>query len=142
VNADSRNIDVRLPTIAKADFEDSPIPRANDKAKAFNINLQCDSGVKVIYQIDGAQVSGASNVLANASGTGMATGVGVTLFMGDLTSVTRLPLASRFLHTTTSSGNQPVNIPLTARYYRTAATSAAMGAGLVSATATFTLTYE
>ncbi|MCP1649076.1 fimbrial protein [Pseudomonas nitroreducens] len=142
VNADSRNIDVPLPTIAKTDFVDSPIPRANDKAKTFKINLLCDSGVKVSYQVDGAQTTGDGNVLANASGTGMATGVGVTLFIGDLSSVTRLPLASRFLHTTTSSGNLPVSIPLTARYYRTAATPAAMGAGLVSTTATFTLFYE
>jgi type 1 fimbria pilin len=142
VNADSRNIDVQLPTIYTADFEDSPIPQRNDKAKAFKINLLCDSGVKVNYQVDGTLASGATNVLANASGTGMATGVGVTLFMGDLSSVTRLPLASKFLHTTTSSGNQPVSIPLTARYYRTAATPAAMTAGLVSTTATFTLTYE
>ncbi|MBB4868260.1 type 1 fimbria pilin [Pseudomonas nitritireducens] len=142
VSADSRNIDVHLPTIAKTDFEESSIPRANDKAKAFKINLLCDSGVKVSYQIDGAQTTGDGNVLANASGTGMATGVGVTLFKGDLSSVTRLPLATRFLQTTTSTGNQSVSIPLTARYYRTAGSAAAMGSGLVSTAATFTLTYE
>lgn len=143
VNADSRNIDVRLPTIAKTDFDASPIPRDNNKAKSFKINLLCDSGVKVSYQVDAAQTTGDGNVLANATGKDMATGVGVTLFMGDQSSITRLPLASKFLHTTTASGGSaPVSIPLTARYYRTAASAAAMTPGLVSTTATFTLFYE
>lgn len=142
VNADSRNIDVRLPTIAKTDFAGGVvIPQANDKARAFKINLQCDSGVKVSYQIDGNQTSAGSSVLANAAGAGMATGVGVSLFMGDLSSVTRLPLGTKFLFGATSSA-QPMSIPLTARYHRTAASAEAMGAGLVSTTATFTLFYE
>jgi type 1 fimbria pilin len=92
VNADSRSIDVRLPTVAKTDFDASPIPRANDKAKAFNINLLCDSGVKVSYQVDGTQTSAGSNVLANSSGKGMASGV----FKGDLSSTTQLQLGSKF----------------------------------------------
>ncbi|EHN65611.1 fimbrial protein [Comamonas testosteroni] len=142
VNADSRSIDVRLPTIAKTDFDASPIPRANDKAKAFNINLLCDSGVKVSYQVDGTQTSAGSNVLVNSSGKDMASGVGVALFKGDLSSITQLQLGSKFLHTTTSSGNTPVKIPLTARYFRTAASLSAMGSGLVSTTAFFTLFYE
>lgn len=142
MNADSRSIDVRLPTIAKTDFEDSPIPRANDKAKTFSINLLCDSGVKVSYQVDGTQTSAGSNVLANSSGKGMASGVGVTLFKGDLSSITQLPLGAKLLNNTTSSGNTRVKIPLTARYVRTAASPSAMGSGLVSTTAFFTLFYE
>ena len=145
VNADSRSIDVRLPTVAKTDFDASPIPLANDKAKTFNINLLCDSGVKVSYQVDGTQASaggGVGNVLANSSGKGMASGVGVALFKGDLSSTTQLQLGSKFLHTTTSSGNTPVKIPLTARYFRTAPSLSAMGSGLVSTTAFFTLFYE
>ena len=142
VNADSRSIDVRLPTVAKTDFDASPIPRANDKAKTFNINLLCDSGVKVSYQVDGKQTSAGSNVLVKSSGKDMASGVGVALFKGDLSSTTQLQLGSKFLHTTTSSGNTPVKIPLTARYFRTAASLSAMGSGLVSTTAFFTLFYE
>ena len=144
VNADSRSIDVRLPPVAKADFEYSAIPWANDKAKTFNINLLCDSGVKVSYQVDGTQTSagGVGNILANSSGKGMASGVGVALFKGDLSGITQLQLGSKFLHTTTSSGNTPVKIPLTARYFRTAASLSAMGSGLVSTTAFFTLFYE
>ncbi|MEG0557775.1 MAG: fimbrial protein [Comamonas sp.] len=68
VNAGSLSIDVRLPTIAKTDFDSSPIPRANDKAKTFSINLLCDSGVKVSYQVDGTQTSAGNNVLANSIG--------------------------------------------------------------------------
>lgn len=142
VNADSRNIDVRLPSIARTDFDSSPIPSSNDKAQAFNINLLCDSGVKISYQIDGAQAIGDGYVLANASGAGMATGVGVTLFKGGVGSNTPLPLATKFLHSSTSVSATPVSIPITARYYRTAASSAAIVPGLVSATATFTLFYE
>lgn len=141
VNADSRSIDVRLPTIAKTDF-DAPIPRFNDKAKTFNINLLCDSGVKVSYQVDGTQTAAGSNILANSSGEGMASGVGVTLFKGDLSSTTQLQLGAKLVHGTTSPSTTQVKIPLTARYARTAASPSAMGSGLVSTTAFFTLFYE
>ncbi|MPT12510.1 MULTISPECIES: fimbrial protein [Comamonas] len=142
MNADSRSIDVRLPTIAKTDFDASPIPRANDKAKTFNINLLCDSGVKVSYQVDGTQTSAGSNVLVNGSDEGMASGVGVTLFKGDLSSTTQLQLGSKLVHGTTSLSSTRVKIPLTARYFRTAASPSAMGSGFVSTTAFFTLFYE
>lgn len=141
MNADSRSIDVRLPTIAKTDF-DAPIPRSNDKAKTFNINLLCDSGVKVSYQVDGTQTSAGSSILANSSGEGMASGVGVMLFEGDLSSTTQLQLGSKLVHGTTSLSSTRVKIPLTARYARTAASPSAMGSGLVSTTAFFTLFYE
>lgn len=142
MDADSRSIDVRLPTIAKTDFDSSPIPRANDKAKTFNINLLCDSGVKVSYQVDGTQTSAGSNVLVNGSDEGMASGVGVTLFKGDLSSTTQLQLGSKLVHGTTSLSSTRVKIPLTARYFRTAASPSAMGSGFVSTTAFFTLFYE
>lgn len=141
MNADSRSIDVRLPTIAKTDF-DAPIPRSNDKAKTFNINLLCDSGVKVSYQVDGTQTSAGSSILANSSDEGMASGVGVMLFEGDLSSTTQLQLGSKLVHGTTSLSSTRVKIPLTARYVRTAASPSAMGSGLVSTTAFFTLFYE
>lgn len=141
MNADSRSIDVRLPTIAKTDF-DAPIPRSNDKAKTFNINLLCDSGVKVSYQVDGTQTVAGSSILANSSGEGMASGVGVMLFEGDLSSTTQLQLGSKLVHGTTSLSSTRVKIPLTARYFRTAASPSAMGSGFVSTTAFFTLFYE
>lgn len=142
MNADSRSIDVRLPTIAKTDF-DAPIPRSNDKAKTFNINLLCDSGVKVSYQVDGTQTSDGSSILANSSGEGMASGVGVMLFEGDLSSTTQLQLGLKLVHgKKTSPGTTLVKIPLTARYVRTAASPSAMGSGFVSTTAFFTLFYE
>lgn len=120
MNAGSLSIDVRLPTIAKTDFEDSPIPRANDKVKTFSINLLCDSGVKVSYQVDGTQTSAGSNVLANSIGKGMASGVAVTRFKGDLNSITPLLLGAKLLNNMTSSDNTRAKIPLTARYVRTA----------------------
>ncbi|MNJ18093.1 Fimbrial protein [compost metagenome] len=140
VNADSRNIDVRLPTIAKTDFVGGPVVQASDKARTFAINLLCDPGVKVAYQVDGYDAP--TDVLANASGPGMATGVGVRLYRGDVNSSDTLFLGVKFQYVQTSGATQGVSIPLTARYYRTAANSSDMTSGLVSTTATFTLFYE
>ncbi|GLZ86029.1 outer membrane usher protein [Metapseudomonas resinovorans] len=141
VSADSRNIDVQLPSIAKVDFVDgSPVIQANDKARMFSINLLCDPGVKVSYQVDGTQA--ATDVLANASGPEMATGVGIRLFRGDLNSFETLHLGSKLLHVETSGAAQGVSIPLTARYNRTVNNSDEMTSGKLSTTATFTLFYE
>lgn len=143
INSNNLNIDVPLPTVQVSDFNDaSPVPIGSARARAFSIGLLCDSGVKVNYQVDGPQSGDANNVLANASGTGMATGVGVQLFEGDVNSTTVLQLGSKKLQSTTTQGNTPVNIPLTAKYYRTAADVASITPGLVSTTAVFTLTYE
>ncbi|CAD5107945.1 fimbrial protein [Zestomonas carbonaria] len=140
VNPDSRNITVQLPTVAKTDFSASkPALPGADKARSFNINMLCDSGVKVSYQIDGPQAL--PDVLANAVGAEMATGVGVQLFQGDAHSTTVVPLATKRFFTSTSLGQPNVRIPLTARYYRTGAVSD-ISSGLVSTTATFTLFYE
>ncbi|MNC81458.1 hypothetical protein D3C81_2079130 [compost metagenome] len=51
-------------------------------------------------------------------------------------------LGVKFQYVQTSGATQGVSIPLTARYYRTAANSSDMTSGLVSTTATFTLFYE
>ena len=143
INSDSLGIDVPLPTIHSTDFSDaSPVHTSSAKARTFSIGLLCDSGVKVNYQVDGAQSSAGSNVLANASGAGMATGVGVQLFEGDVNSTTVLQLGSKKLQSTTTAGNTSVHIPLTAKYYRTAPDVASITPGLVSTTAVFTLTYE
>ena len=64
------------------------------------------------------------------------------LFEGDLSSTTQLQLGSKLVHGTTSLSSTRVKIPLTARYVRTVASPSAMGSGLVSTTAFFTLFYE
>ncbi len=144
VNPSSLNIDVLLPTISKEDFSAAlPNPPGDRAARAFSIDLLCDRGVKVNYLIDGVRSGAASNVLANADGQGMATGIGVQLFQGDASSSTVLALGSKVMHVKTATHDGvPVTIPLAAKYYRTAASIAAIGPGRVSTTATFTLTYE
>ncbi|MEL7939652.1 fimbrial protein [Pseudomonas delhiensis] len=138
INPDSQGITVPLPTVLRSDFPSGlGVLADNSKARAFKINLRCDNGVKVWYQIDGT--TSGNQVLNNASGAGMASGVGVQLFYGDASSTLVQPLATRALQTTTSSANQAVSIPLAAKYYKT---SSGMTAGQVAVTATFTLTYE
>lgn len=138
VNPDSQGITVALPTVLKSQLPSGlGVLADNSKARAFQINLRCDNGVKVNYQIDGA--SSGNNVLNNAGGVGMATGVGVQLFRGDASSSLVQPLASKLLQTTTTGANQPVSIPLAVKYYKTASS---VTPGQVAVTATFTLTYE
>ncbi|WAB95131.1 fimbrial protein [Pseudomonas citronellolis] len=138
INPDSQGITVPLPTVLKSDFPAGlGVLADNGKARAFHINLRCDSGVQVWYRIDGA--SSGNQVLDNASGAGMAGGVGVQLFYGDVSSTLVQPLATRALQTTTTGAGQAVSIPLAAKYYKTAST---VTGGQVAVTATFTMTYE
>ncbi|SDK46582.1 Pilin (type 1 fimbria component protein) [Pseudomonas delhiensis] len=138
INPDSQSITVPLPTVLRTDFPSGlGVLADNGKARAFSINMQCDSGVKIWYRVDGA--SSGNNVLDNATGAGMASGVGVQLFYGDASSTQVLPLATKQLRGSTGSATLPVSIPLAAKYYKTAST---VTGGQVAVTATFTLTYE
>jgi len=138
INPDSKNITVPLPTVLRSDFPAGlGVLTDNSKARAFQINLRCDSGVQVWYRIDGA--SSGNQVLDNASGPGMASGVGVQLFLGDASSTLVHPLATRALIATTTGAGQAVSIPLAAKYYKTAST---VTGGQVAVTATVTMTYE
>ncbi|MDF3935615.1 fimbrial protein [Pseudomonas citronellolis] len=138
VSPGSRSLSVALPTVARADFPAGPGALADDsKARALSIDMSCDAGVRVNYRIDGA--SSGDDVLDNASGAGMASGIGVRLYRGQLGSRLVQPLGVPLLHAVTASAGQLVSIPLTARYYRTAGS---LGAGRVAVTATFTLSYE
>ncbi len=104
---------------------------------AFNIPLTCDPGINVAYEIDGTpDASNAPGVLANQTGSGMATGVGVQVLQGS-NPITLGTLSAIYITTTTSA--QQVNIPMTARYYKSNAT---VTAGNVSSTATFTMNYQ
>lgn len=105
----------------------------------FNINLNCNAGIRVSYQIEGARVfSQIEGVLNNAPGAGMATGVGLQILQGQ-GNPQPLPLSIKTLITTTTTAGQSVNIPLVAQYYKTALTAAP---GQVQSAATFTLFYE
>jgi type 1 fimbria pilin len=105
----------------------------------FQISLQCDPGIKIAYEIDGTPDANVANVLANATGTGYATGVGVQLLQGT-TPVTLNTLSGTYAQTPAGGTTQTtVDIPFIARYYRTATP---MTAGTVKATATFQMNYQ
>lgn len=140
VNPDSHNITVVLPTIYRNDLHggtDAGGLIDNSKARPFRINLQCDAGVAINYQIDGP--SSGNDVLDNARGEGLASGIGIQLFRGEVDSGLVQPLARKLPYAMTSSNNQPVSIPLAAKYYKT---GSVVTGGQVAVTATFTLTYE
>ncbi|WP_095112991.1 fimbrial protein [Pseudomonas sp. Irchel 3H7] len=142
ITSQSRNITVSLPSVMLADFsDDTTILNNRSKSQAFEISLMCDAGTRLRYQIDGVESSSAYHVLANAQGSGMATGIGVQLFRGDFADDDVVPLGISLLHANVES-NSRVVIPLMARYYKTAARVSEMRAGQVTVAATFTLSYE
>ncbi|WP_447980962.1 fimbrial protein [Achromobacter kerstersii] len=108
-------------------------------AKGFSIDLECDKGVRVGYQIDADGTP--EHVIKNAQGDGMARGVGVQLVQGDVGSNVVQPLSARtgFTTSATTVDGEQISIPLAARYYQT---DDALEAGKVSATATVTLFYH
>jgi type 1 fimbria pilin len=140
LNPATKTISVPLPDVRASEFDPGlGVLRDSSKARSFVIQMQCDKGAKVYYQIDGTEASSGSNVLANAAGAGMATGVGVQLFQTNLANGPVQPLGSRMLFTTATSDDETVDIVLAARYYKTASR---ITGGRVDTTATFTLTYE
>ncbi|MFJ2484849.1 fimbrial protein [Pseudomonas sp. NPDC087639] len=139
VDPQSTNISISLPAVMLSDFSDSTTVLENTaKARSFEISMLCDPGVNVRYQIDGAANG---NVLENIKNSGMASGIGVMLFRGDQGSRTMLPLGEKITHVKTT-GQSSVKIPITAKYYKTVATTREMTGGDVSVTAVFTLFYE
>lgn len=138
INPDSRTITVPMPTVHKDDFPvGTGVLTDNTKARDFKINLICDNGVAVHYKIEGA--SRRKDVLENAQGTNMASGVGIQLFQGDRGSTRIYPLTEKVSVIKTNQNNQMVSIPLSAKYYKT---ENSIQGGEVSVSATFTLTYE
>lgn len=135
------NITVTLPTVNMNDFTGSSPTPGSSAPVPFNIGLTCDSGVQIVYEIDGTQTGTDTNVLANATGSGMAQGIGVQLLQGGPGSDSVMPIGSFVTYGNRTGGSGVVNIPLAARYYRSAPV-AGLVPGLVSVTATFTVLYQ
>lgn len=104
--------------------------------QSFNIPLNCDASTKVNVTLDGIRdVSGVAGVLAlDSSSSSVASGVGVQLLHNNAPATLGTPIA---VGTVASSG--AYSVPLTARYYQTAAT---IIEGQANSTATFTMTYN
>ena len=130
----NRNIIVELPTTSLQSFS---AVGSTQGATQFSIPLVCDAGISIAYELDGtADVSNAPGVLANQAGSGMATGVGVQVLQGK-TPVTLNAVSSPYVRTT--SDNEAVSIPMTARYFKT---SPVVTSGRVSAIATLNMNYQ
>ena len=125
-------INVVLPTVSNTAFNGVGTVAG---ATVVPISLQCSSGNQLYIQFDtAASVSGATGVIAPATGTGRAKNVGVQLVNQSFTPVA---FGTPALVGATPDG--PMNLTYYARYYQTATPVAA---GTVSATATFTLSYQ
>lgn len=103
----------------------------------FTIELKCNSNIGVSLFLDGAEdIDAAGNgVLAINTGPDKATGVGIQLLNNDL------PIEfQKDIYVGTTSTEGFFKIPMTARYYKT--TSLPVKAGDVSASITYSLTYQ
>lgn len=125
---------VVLPTVMASNFNgvDSTAGQT-----PFDVKLTCSAGtglsITLATNSPATGVSG-TGVIAPTSGGEMATGIGVQIRDGNGNAIsfgTAIPAGT--------TPNGPYAIPFQARYYQTAAT---VSGGNVSATATYTLTYQ
>lgn len=124
------NINVTLPTVTSQAFSG-----VNSVAGTtpFQIKLTCSSGAILRMTLDTATpVAGKTGVIAPS---GSASGVGVQLL--DSSGIT--PVQFGVVKTIGATPTGALSINYFARYYQTGAN---VGAGLLSATATFTLSYQ
>jgi type 1 fimbria pilin len=125
---------VTLPTVMASNFSG---PNSTAGQTGFDVKLTCSASTNLsITLATSSPATGVSGtgVIAPTSGSGMAQGIGVQIRDGNGNPIsfnTAIPAG------TTSSG--PYAIPFQARYYQTAAV---ISGGNVSATATYTLTYQ
>lgn len=140
IPAHTCNVDASTPS--RVDL--SPIPGSNLSHKgstvqdtSFTIELKCNSNIGVSLFLDGAEDTDAvgNGVLAINKGPDKATGVGIQLLNNDL------PVEfQKDIYVGTTSTEGIFKIPMVARYYRT--TSLPVKAGDVSASVTYSLTYQ
>jgi type 1 fimbria pilin len=129
----SKAVNVVLPTISNTAFKGVGNTAGGTP---FNISLTCSAGSTLLIEFDTANQSAVANsVISNATGNGRAKNIGVQLTDQNLVPVT---FGTPAVVGTTPNG--PYDLTYYARYYQTA--TATPTAGTVSATATFTLTYQ
>lgn len=127
VNTDSTNLTVTLPTVSTQALRSSTAVAGRT---GFKINLTCTPGANVSITMSTTKPGTATGTIVS---TGTAGNVDVQLLDGSFNPVT--------FDTATSLGAAPsgtLSIPYYAQYYATGSA----GAGSVSATATFTMTYQ
>lgn len=123
---------VTLPTVYASAFSGAGTATGQTP---FNVQLTCSGKVNLAITLATSNPqAGATGVIAPTSGPGYAQNVGVQLLDGSGNPVS--------FGTAISAGQTaigPFNIPFSARYYQTGANASA---GKVTATATYTLTYQ
>lgn len=134
VAAGSSNIAVTLPTVFTNAFGGTG---ATSGETPFSIQLTgCTTGRNVSATLDtSAPYAGANGVIAPTTGTGYAQNVGVQILQSDGT--TPVTFGTSFSTGNTSGTSYTIN--LFARYYQTGTPATA---GRVTATATYTVTYQ
>ena len=104
----------------------------------FQVQLNCVSGANLSITLSTTNGSGAKTlgVISNTTGTGYATRVGVQILKQD--GITPVTFDTAISEGATQNGT--MNLPFFAQYYQTS--NGTVAVGQVSATATYTLTYN
>ena len=131
VNTDSQTLNVALPAVSTSALTSVGATAATT---AFSINLSCQSGSNVSITLTTSTPGTGAGVIAPATGTGKAANVGVRLLDGS-----RNPVTFNTAKSLGATPNGTLSIPYYAQYYLTATPA---GSGQVTATATYTLTYQ
>jgi len=126
------SVAVALPTVPATSL---PAVDTTSGTTPFKINLTCSSGSTLNIMFDSTSaVTGKTGVIASATGTGRATGVGV-----QLVNASYQPVVFKDEAEVGATPQGTLDLNYYARYYRT---GTAMNPGTISATATFTLSYD
>lgn len=108
---------------------------ATSPDKGFNLSLHCNANTKVYTTISGtADTSNTQGVLALATGTGAATGVGVQIIYSN-----QPVQLGTLMHLQDVITESDISVPFQARYYQT---GSSVTGGQANSTATFTMTYQ
>lgn len=136
VNDDSKLLTVALPTVVTASLAGG-VGVAAGRTR-FDINLRCQVGSRVSISMDSTRQGTGTGVVRPTTGTGgpWAANVGVQILNGTFGAVAFD--TDILVGTTPASGTW--SVPYYAQYYRYS--TAALTAGKVAATVTYTLTYD
>lgn len=106
--------------------------------QSFQVQLNCVSGANLNITLSTTNGYGNANlgVISNTTGTGYATNVGVQILQQNGTT----PVTFNTAISEGATQNGAMNLPFFAQYYQTS--NSAVTTGQVSATATYTLTYN
>ncbi len=131
-------IDPTVVTLSAVKVSDFTGNNSFTSPQPFQVQLNCVAGANLRITLSTANRFGTKNlgVINNVTGTGYAENVGVQILQQDGST----PVTFDTAISEGATQNGTMNLPFFARYYQTSAT--AVTVGNVSATATYTLTYN